>query len=110
MDFGVVGLDGLVGSDNGFASLTSDPETKHKLYGSGFLKQERSAGTSEDDWRSLKVAKTDDFSASKAMLLQQRSPLLRSSNNSLFSDGQQQQQQQMLSFSSPKSETFLLRN
>ncbi|KAA8528439.1 hypothetical protein F0562_035794 [Nyssa sinensis] len=102
MDFGAVGLDGLMGSDTGFAaSLASDPDTKQKLYGSGFLKQERS-GTTEDDWRSLKVAKTDDFSASKAMLLQQRSPLLRS-NNSILSDGQQ-----MLSFSSPNSQTVTL--
>ncbi|KAH7523762.1 hypothetical protein FEM48_Zijuj06G0046500 [Ziziphus jujuba var. spinosa] len=106
MDFGVVGLDGLGGSDTGgFASsLASDPETKQKWYGSGFHKQERS-GASQNDWRSSKLAKTDDFSGSKAMLLQQKNALLRS-NCTLFSDGQQQQQ--MLSFSSPKSESFLL--
>lgn len=105
MDFGgVVGLDGLVGSETGFASLASDPETKQKWYGSGFLKQERS-GIAEDDWRSSKLAKTDDFSASKAMLLQHRNALLRS-NCTLFSDGQQQQQ--MLSFSCPKSEALLV--
>jgi hypothetical protein len=94
-----------VGSEAGFSSLASDPETKHKWYGSGFLKQERS-GNSEDDWRSSKLAKTDDFASSKAMLLQHRNnnTLLRS-NCTLFSDGQQQQQ--MLSFSSPKSDTFL---
>ncbi|XP_034676557.1 growth-regulating factor 1-like [Vitis riparia] len=105
MDFGVVGLDGLVGSDTGLASLGSDPETKQKWYGSGFLKQERS-GATEDDWKSLKIAKTDDFSASKAMLLPHRNALLRS-NTTLFSDAGQQEQQ-MLSFSSPKSEPLFM--
>ncbi|XP_061351492.1 growth-regulating factor 1-like [Gastrolobium bilobum] len=104
MDLGVVGLDGLVGSNTGFVSLASDPEPKHKWYGSGFNKQERS-GTTEDEWRSSKLAKTDDISASKAMLLQQRNSLLRS-NATLFSDGQHQNQ--MLSFSSPKSEPLLV--
>ncbi|XWS21322.1 hypothetical protein CRYUN_Cryun30bG0045700 [Craigia yunnanensis] len=104
MDFGVVGLEGFVGSETtaGFTSLASDPETKQKWYGSGFLKQERS-GNNEDDWRSSKLAKIDDFSVSKAMLFQQRNTLLRS-NTSIFSDGQQQQQ--MLSFSAPKSEAL----
>jgi hypothetical protein len=64
MDFGVLSLDGLMGLDAGFSSLASDPETKQKWYRAGFLKQERSAGTLEDDWRSSKLAKTDDFSAS----------------------------------------------
>lgn len=103
MDFGLVGFDGFLGSDTGFSSLASDPETKQRWYGAGFLKQERSV-PSEDDWRSSKLAKTDDFSTSKAMLLQQKNALLRS-NNTLFSDGQQQQQ--MLSFSSPKSEPLV---
>ncbi|CAK9149778.1 unnamed protein product [Ilex paraguariensis] len=100
MDFGMVGLDGLVCSDSGFAStLASDPETKQKWYGSGGLKQERSV-TTEDDWRDFKVTKTtDDFSVSKAMLLEQRSPLLRS-NSTTLSDGQQ-----MLSFCLPNSQT-----
>ncbi|KAF3957137.1 hypothetical protein ACB098_12G070800 [Castanea mollissima] len=106
MDFGVVGLDGLVGSEaTGFSSLASDPETKQKWYGSGLFKQERS-GNSEDDWRSSKLLKTDDFVASKTMQLQHRNTLLRSNCTTLYSDGQQQQQQ-MLSFSSPKSESFL---
>ncbi|KAF5461958.1 hypothetical protein F2P56_018014 [Juglans regia] len=100
MDFGGVGFHGLMGSDCGFSSLASDPETKQKWHGAGLLKQQRS-GNSEDDLRSSKLAKTDDFSASKAMLLQQKNALLRSSCT-LFSDGQRQQQ--MLSFSSPKSE------
>ncbi|KAG6699090.1 hypothetical protein I3842_08G053200 [Carya illinoinensis] len=103
MDFGGVGFDGLMGSDSGFSSLASDPETKQKWHGAGLLKQQRS-GNSEDDLRSSKLAKTDDFSASKAMLLQQKNALLRSSCT-LFSDGQQQQQ--MLSFSSPKSEVLV---
>ncbi|CAK7347387.1 unnamed protein product [Dovyalis caffra] len=101
MDFGVqVGLDGLVGSDisnSGFASLgSSDPEAKQKLYGSGFLKQERSAAA-DDDWRSSKLSKTESI-----LLDQRNTSLLKSSSNSLFADGQQHQQQ-MLSFSSPKS-------
>ncbi|XP_057986901.1 growth-regulating factor 1-like isoform X2 [Hevea brasiliensis] len=109
MDFGVVGLEGLVGSDtssSGLASLaTSDPETKQKWYGSGFLKQERSV-TIEDDWRSSKLSKTE------SMLLPQRNTLLKSNTSTasttttttLFTDGQQQQQ--MLSFSCPKSEAL----
>ncbi|XP_031281444.1 growth-regulating factor 1-like [Pistacia vera] len=106
MDFGMVGFDGLMGSDttSGFTSLVSDPVNKHKWYGStGFLKQERS-GT-EDEWRSSKVAKSDDFSVSKEMVLQQRNNSLLRSNTTLF-DGQQQQQ--MLSFSSPKSDSLSL--
>ncbi|KAE8727884.1 Growth-regulating factor 7 [Hibiscus syriacus] len=108
MDFGVVGLEGFVGSEvtaaiTGFTSLASDPKTKQKWYGSGFLKQERS-GNNEDDCRSSKLAKFDDFSASKAMLLNQRDTLPRS-NTSIFSDGRQQPQQ-MLSFSAPKSEAL----
>ncbi|XP_022721026.1 growth-regulating factor 1-like [Durio zibethinus] len=103
MDLAVVGLEGFVGSETtGFTSLASDPETKQKWYGSGFLKQERS-GNNEDDWRSSKLAKNDDFTASKAMLLQQRNAFWRS-NASILSDGQEQQQ--MLSFSAPKSEAF----
>ncbi|KAE8676453.1 AP2-like ethylene-responsive transcription factor ANT-like [Hibiscus syriacus] len=108
MDFGVVGLNEFVGSEvtattTGFTSLASGPETKQKWYGSGFLKQERS-GNNEDDWRSSKLAKFDDFSASKAMFLNERGTLPRS-NTSIFYDGQQQQQQ-MLSFSAPKSEAL----
>ncbi|KAF8406177.1 hypothetical protein HHK36_008257 [Tetracentron sinense] len=106
MDSGVVVLDDFEGSETGFGSPVSDPETKQKGYGPGFLKQERSV-SSEDDWRNLKMARTGDFSASKGMMLQQqRTCSLRSS--SLFSDDQQQQQ--MLSFSSPKSEGLLLNN
>eukprot|EP00257_Ricinus_communis_P017857 XP_015576401.1 growth-regulating factor 1-like [Ricinus communis] len=107
MDFGVVGLEGLVGSDNtsntGFASLAnSDHETKQEWYGSGFLKQERSyISTAEDVWRSSKLSKTE------SLLLPQRNTLLKSNNTNLFSDNdQQQQQQQMLSFSCPKSESL----
>ncbi|KAJ6871992.1 GRF1/2d [Populus alba x Populus x berolinensis] len=101
MDFGVqVGLDGLVGSDtsnSGFASLaSSDPEAKQKLYGSGFLKQER-PGNIDGDWRSSKLSKTESM-----LLEQSNTSLLKSSSNFLFADGQQQQQQ-MLSFSYPRS-------
>ncbi|XP_048444509.1 growth-regulating factor 1-like [Pyrus x bretschneideri] len=97
MDFGVVGFDGLGGcfSDSGFpfaaTSSAADQEAeKHKwLYGSGSHRQGRSADEGED-WRSSKLAKTDDFSASKATQ-------------------QQHQQQQLLSFSnSPNSESILV--
>lgn len=109
MDFGTVSLDGLVGTDpgGGLPPHASDPGAKHKLYGSGLFKQERSsaASSAEDEWRSSKLVKTDDFSAPKAMLPPQRSPTtsLRSNNSiGLFpSDGQQ-----MLSFSSPKSDAL----
>ncbi|XLU25497.1 hypothetical protein S245_061563 [Arachis hypogaea] len=106
MDLGAVGLDGLVGVGGSIGC--SDGETKHKWYGSGLLKQERSGGgntNNEDDdeyWRSNKVAKTSINGERNSS-----SSLLRS-NASLFSDvgGNNQQQQQMLSFSSPKSDTF----
>ncbi|KAH1096983.1 hypothetical protein J1N35_013904 [Gossypium stocksii] len=104
MDFGVVSLEGILGSETstGFTLVASESETKQKLYGSAFLKQERS-GSSEDDRRSSKLAKFDDISASKAVLSQHRNTLFRS-NTSIFFDGQQQQQ--MLSFSAPKSEAL----
>ncbi|CAN6721795.1 unnamed protein product [Malus baccata var. baccata] len=97
MDFGVVGFDGLGGcfSDSGFpfaaTSSAADQEAaKHKwLFGSGSHRQGRSADEGED-WKSSKLAKTDDFSASKATQ-------------------QQHQQQQLLSFSnSPNSESILV--
>ncbi|RDX81024.1 Growth-regulating factor 1, partial [Mucuna pruriens] len=106
MDLGGVDLDGLVGSDTasaGFVPLASDPETKHKWYGSGFLKQERSGATEDDYWRSSKLAKTHnhdhdaaDISASKAMLF-------HNMNNSLLRSNAPQ----MLSFSSQKSEPLV---
>ncbi|XP_068655211.1 growth-regulating factor 6-like [Aristolochia californica] len=96
MDFGVVGFDGLVSSESGFPSLVSDGDDRQKCFGSGYLKQGRS-GVVEDDWRSLKMAKTD------TMLLQSRtSSMVRS--NSLLSD----QQQHLLSFSSPKNEALVV--
>ncbi|KAK2977682.1 hypothetical protein RJ640_006022 [Escallonia rubra] len=103
MDFGVVGFEDT--SNSGFAAASSlaaasDAETKRKWYGS--------VRCSEDDWRDLKVAKTDDFSASKAMLQMKASLLNRSNisttNTSLqLSDGGSQQ---MLCFSSPNSQTL----
>ncbi|KAG9440643.1 hypothetical protein H6P81_020808 [Aristolochia fimbriata] len=96
MDFGVVGFDGLVGSETGFPSLAPEGDDRHKCLGSGYLKQGRS-GVVEDDWRSLKVAKTD------AMLMQPRTSSLARSN-SVLSD----QQTQLLSFSSPKNEALVV--
>ncbi|KAJ8773279.1 hypothetical protein K2173_028456 [Erythroxylum novogranatense] len=97
MEFGMVGLEGFVGSDTNLAGVatlsSSDPETKPKWYGSGFLKQDRS-GTDEDDWRGSKLSKTE------SMPFVQRNGSLKYS--SLFADGQQPQQ--MLSFSCSKSE------
>lgn len=106
-----MGLDngGLMCSETGgfppSSLVYSDAETKHKWYGSGFLKQERSWTGAEDDSRDLKVGKigADDFSASKAMLPQQRAALMRSNSNNFLPEGQQ-----MLSFSSPNSQTVTL--
>lgn len=93
----MLGLDGLVGSEGGFGPFFSEAESREKWGGSGVSKQGRS-GLVEDDWRMSKVAKTDDFGVSKAMLMQSKNPsTLRSA--SMFSDGQQQL---LLSFSSPK--------
>lgn len=79
-------------SSSCFASVVSDPETKQKRYGSGVT----GTSTNEDAcWRFSKLAKTEDFSASKTML---RNTLLRS--NSVFSPLENQNPSQMLSFSS----------
>lgn len=108
MDFGVVGLEGLVGPEGGALSQVTDPETKTKGLGSGFVKQERT-GPDEDYWRSSKMVKTEDLTASKTMPLHQGTSLLRS-NSMLHGDTRQQQQQQehMLSFSSHKPEVSFL--
>ncbi|XVE86962.1 hypothetical protein DITRI_Ditri18aG0077700 [Diplodiscus trichospermus] len=110
MDFGVLGLQGSVGPDNGAPSQTQPPppppphlsaETKPKLVGSGLTKQERFSDSAEDHWKSSKLPRTDDLSTPKAMPLHQGTPLLRS--NSLVS-ADTRQQEHMLSFSSLKSE------
>ena len=108
MDFGVLGLEGIVGPDNGAPSQTQPPlpplfsaVTKPKLVGSGFTKQERSSDLAEDHWKNSKLPRTDDLSAPKTMPLHQGTPLLRS--NSLVS-ADTRQQEHMLSFSSLKSE------
>ncbi|KAL1183356.1 hypothetical protein V6Z11_A02G177500 [Gossypium hirsutum] len=91
MDFGVLGLDGIVGPNNGAPSPSPPVESKPKLFGSGFTKQERSSDSAEeeDHWKSCKVPKT--------MPLHQGIPLLRSNETP------QQQQDHMISFSSLKS-------
>ncbi|XP_044469530.1 growth-regulating factor 1 [Mangifera indica] len=107
MDFGILGLEGLVvAPENGAPSSVSVPsETIAKVvFGSRFSKQERS-GSVEYDRQALKTPKTGDFSsASKPMPLQQGIPLLRS--NSIFSASgdTSRQPEQMPSFSSNKSE------
>ncbi|KAJ6335311.1 hypothetical protein OIU78_012027 [Salix suchowensis] len=84
-----------------FASLaSSDPGAKQK-YGSGFLKQERSAAA-DDDWSNSKLSRTE------SMLLDKRNALLMKSNNSLFTDDWSNSklsrtESMMLSFSCPKS-------
>ncbi|XP_022997005.1 growth-regulating factor 1-like [Cucurbita maxima] len=121
MDFGVVGLDGVVvGSSHdtsGFSSLaSSDPETKQKWYesGVGFLqKQERSgsgAAAEDEDLRTSKLPKTyDDLSSSssstKGLLFPHRqvASLLRS-NSPFFLSDSNQHPHQMLCFSSPKTD------
>ncbi|KAJ8769292.1 hypothetical protein K2173_002496 [Erythroxylum novogranatense] len=110
MDFGVLGLDGLVGPENIDApSQVSASETKTKILESGSVKHGRSFGSGQDDWGSLKMARTDDVSVPKSMPLHQTSGFLRS--NVMVSGGSRQQEH-MLSFSSPKPEAarFLNKN
>ncbi|CAL5366645.1 unnamed protein product [Camellia sinensis] len=100
MDFGSVGLEGLVGPENRVSSqLVSDHEsTKPKSNnGSGFLKQERSR-SGEDDWRSSKAARTDDSELPNTLLHLQGTPLLPRSNP-MHSCNDSGQQQNMLCFS-----------
>ncbi|RVW57399.1 Growth-regulating factor 1 [Vitis vinifera] len=104
MDFGLVGLEGLVGPEDVAPSQVAETETKQMGLGSGLGKQERS-GSLQDDWADSKMARTDDFGASITMSLQHGTSLLRS--NSLLSDDGGAQQH-MLSFSSPKSEMSFL--
>ncbi|KAJ6739857.1 GROWTH-REGULATING FACTOR 2 [Salix purpurea] len=106
MDFGVLGLEGLVGPESitDTPSLVSLPETKPKILGSVLTKQERSsssASAQDDYWRTSKIQKFDDLSATKTMPLHHPTPLLRS--NSMLSNDSRQQEH-MLSFSSPKPE------
>ncbi|KAL5753179.1 hypothetical protein ACOSP7_023349 [Xanthoceras sorbifolium] len=111
MDFGVLGLDGLVAPENGAPStqVSLNPETMAKVVGSRSGKQERS-GPCEDDRGHSKMTKTGDFSGSRTMPLHQGTPLLRS-NSVVSGDTAAVQQQQMLSFSSNKSEVpFLSRS
>ncbi|KAE8657043.1 Growth-regulating factor 8 [Hibiscus syriacus] len=61
----VMGLEGFVGLEAATTGFAPDPETMQKRYESGYPKQERS-GNNEDQWRSSKLAKFEDFSASKA--------------------------------------------
>lgn len=102
MDFGLVGLEYFLGAENGIPSsqVYSGPyESKQKSRGSGFDEQQRSA-IAEEVWRSSKMAKADDMSASKTMSLHQGVAQLRSNR----------QQEHMLSFSSPVSQVPFQRN
>ncbi|XP_022773921.1 growth-regulating factor 1-like [Durio zibethinus] len=108
MNFEVLGLEGIVGPNNGALSQTQPPstpllsaETKPKLVGSGFTMQERSFDSAEDHWKGSKLPRTDDLLTPNTMPLQQGTPLLRS--NSLVS-ADTRQQEYILSFSSLKSE------
>ncbi|KAB5526565.1 hypothetical protein DKX38_020412 [Salix brachista] len=112
MDFGVLGLEGLVGPETSSEapSHVSPPETKQNILGSVSSKQERSASSAQDDyWRTSKMPKNNDFSVTKTMSLHQPASLLRS--NYMFSDDSRQQEH-MMSFSSPRPETtpFLRRD
>ena len=114
MDFGVLGLEGLVGpeSSSHAPSHVSLPATKPKILGSVLTKQERSsssASAQDDYWRASKMPKLDDFSSIKTMPLHQPAPLLRP-NSMLSYDSRQQEH--MLSFSSPKPEAtpFLVKD
>ncbi|KAK8691954.1 hypothetical protein V6N13_075442 [Hibiscus sabdariffa] len=106
MDFGVVGLEGFVCSEatTGFISHGSDPD--HNLYGSQFFKQGRFCNN-EDEPRSSKLLKNDEFSGSEPSMFQhlQRHTLLRS-NASMTILFDAQEERQMLSFSAPKSDAL----
>ena len=105
MDFGVMGLEDLVGSEGGGGGGGGGGgSTKLKGLGSGLGKQVKS-GAGEDDWKSSKMAKSDSLSAYKTMPLHQGTPLLRSN---AFPTGENRQQEHMLSFSSVKSEVPFL--
>ncbi|KAI3465232.1 hypothetical protein Pfo_021895 [Paulownia fortunei] len=102
MDFGVVGLDNLVCSNSAtaasnygssFASETAADVNKHRLYGSGFLRQESTVD--EDDLRGFKVAKTSSCGEAVTKI-----PLQGCNNSSSLTEAHQQ----MLSFSSPNSQ------
>lgn len=103
MDFGVMGLEDLVGSEGGGGG-GGGGSAKLKGLGSGLGKQVKS-GAGEDDWKSSKMAKSDSLSAYKTMPLHQGTPLLRSN---AFPTGENRQQEHMLSFSSVKSEVPFL--
>ncbi|PON40334.1 Growth-regulating factor [Parasponia andersonii] len=117
MDFGLVSLESLVatsheggnGGGGGVHSQLNDSETTPSkgIIGSGFVKQEQFE-PGEDDWKSSKVAKTVDLSASKTMPLHHGSAPLFRSNSSLFHGEPTSQQEHMLSFSSNKSEGSFL--
>ena len=106
MDFGLVGLEGLVGPEDVAPSQVAEAETKQMGLGSGLGKQERS-GSLHDDWADSKIARTDDFGASITMSLHHRTSLLRS-NSLLSDDAARAAHHHMLSFSSPKSEMSFL--
>ncbi|GLU13414.1 hypothetical protein SLE2022_300520 [Rubroshorea leprosula] len=102
MDFGGLGLEGLVGPESGASSQAKLPETKPMVLGSGFAKQERSSESGEDHLRSSKVPRsTNDFSAPKTMALHQGASLLRSNSGV---SGDTRTQEHMLSFSAVKTE------
>ncbi|KAE8707673.1 Growth-regulating factor 1, putative isoform 2 [Hibiscus syriacus] len=107
MDFGVLGLDGIVGPHNGAPSPSPtqtflSAESKPMLLGSRFTKQERSSDSAEEDhWKSFKLPRTDDLSTSKTMSLHQGTPLLIS-NSLVFTEACQQDH--MINLSLLKSE------
>ncbi|KAK8673072.1 hypothetical protein V6N13_111428 [Hibiscus sabdariffa] len=105
-DFGILGLEGIVGPDSGAPSPSQtqtflSAESKPMLVGSGFTKQERSLDSAEDHRKSWKLPRTDDLSIPKTMSSPQGTPLLRS--NSLVSS-EASQQDHMVNISLLKSE------
>lgn len=105
MDFGLVGLEYFFGTEDGISS--SRVESKQRSRGSGFDEQQRS-GSAEEAWRSSKMAKADDLSASKTMSL--HIGVTQPRSNSIL-PSEYRQQEHMLSFSSPTiSQVPLQRN
>ncbi|XP_028950621.2 growth-regulating factor 1 isoform X2 [Malus domestica] len=105
MDFGLMGLEGLVGPDAGGGEAAGKVGDGS---GSASAKQQRSWPV-DDDWRTSKMPKNEDLNASRTMPLQyQGTPLLRSNSQLLPPPAETHRQEQMLSFSNNKSEVSFL--
>lgn len=97
------GSKALMSSSSDSTPMAPGPGTMEMGSGSGLVR-ERSSGLVENDWRNLKMARTDYLATVHSMLFQTKDPLFRS--NYLLSDEQQQQP----SLSTPQIGTSLPSN